>query len=233
MRETMLRALTQAYDNLLHMIGEFLPRFIVMVAIIIVGWLVALILKRITRSILRLTNLDRLGEEAGASGVLRKAALPSLTELVSRAVFWLVWLGFILIGISVLEISGMQEQISRIFGLLPQFLVALLILFIGLVAANFFSRAALLGAVNSGYPSPQVFSGAVRFVIWILAISMALEQIGLARETAIAAFSIVFGAVMLGLAIAFGLGGRDLARLTLEKYFGEKKKEKEDEPMPL
>jgi hypothetical protein len=233
MKETMLRALTQAYENLVHMIGEFLPRFIVMVAIIFVGWLAALILKQIARSILRLTKLDRLSEEAGASNVLRKAALPSLSELVSRAVFWLAWLGFILIGISVLEIAGMQEQISRIFGLLPQFLVALLILFIGLIAANFFSRAALLGAVNAGYPSPHVFSGAVRFVIWILAISMSLEQIGLARETAVAAFSIVFGAVMLGLAIAFGLGGRELARETLEKHFGGKKKDKDEEPMHL
>ena len=63
-------------------------------------------------------------------------------------------------------------------------------------------------------------------MIWILAISMALEQIGLARQTVITAFSIVFGALMLALAIAFGLGGRDLARQTLERDISGKRKMK-------
>lgn len=233
MKDMILRGLTQAYENLARMIGEFLPRFLVMLTIIVIGWVIAFILKQITRSILRLTKLDRLSEEAGASSVLRKAALPSLSILLSRAVFWIVWLAFILVGVSVLEISGLQEQISHIFGLLPQLFVALLILFIGLVSANFFSRAALLGAVNAGFPAPQVLSRLIRFVIWILAISMAFEQIGLARQTVVAAFSIVFGAVMLGLALAFGLGGKDLARTTLEKYFGKQKQEKGGEPSPL
>jgi hypothetical protein len=233
MKEMIFHGITQAYENLARMIGEFLPRFIVMLIIILVGWLVAFILKKIARSILRLTRLDRLSEDAGASHVLRRAGLPPLSELLSRSVFWVTCLGFILVGISVLEISGLQEQISHFFLLLPQFLVALLILFVGLVAANFFSRAALLTAVNEGFPSPTILSATIRLVIWILAISMALEQIGLARETVIVAFSIAFGAVMLGLALAFGLGGQDLAKSALERYFGRKKREKEKEPSPL
>src|SRR5690349_18062022 len=104
MKEMIFHGITQAYENLARMIGEFLPRFIVMLTIIVLGWLIAFILKRISRSLLRLTRLDRLSEEAGASHVLRKAALPSLTELLRRSVFWVAWLGFILIGISVLQI---------------------------------------------------------------------------------------------------------------------------------
>ena len=171
----------------------------------------AFLLKVFFRSILHLTKLDRISEEAGASHVLRKAAMPSMSEFLSRSVFWITLLGFILLGISVLQIAELQEQISRLFQLLPQIFVAILILFVGVLAANFLSRAALLTAVNAGYRSPRLWSGLVRFVIWILAVSMALEQVGLARETVVAAFSIVFGAVMLAVAIAFGLGGRDLA----------------------
>ncbi|HWF39496.1 MAG TPA: hypothetical protein VG322_13310, partial [Candidatus Acidoferrales bacterium] len=90
-------------------------------------------------------------------------------------------------------------------------------------------------AVNAGYRSPRLWSGLVRFVISILAVSMALEQVGLARQTVVSAFSIAFGAVMFAVAIAFGLGGRDLARQTLERYFGGKdsEREKEEEPSPL
>jgi len=140
------------------------------------------------------------------------------------------------VGISVLGIPVLHEQISHLFQLLPEVFVAILILFVGVLSANFLSRAALLSAVNAGYRSPRLWSGLVRSVIWILAITMALEQIGLAKETVIAAFSIFFGAVMLALAVAFGLGGRDLARLVLERHLGDKhqrESEKEEEPSPL
>ena len=70
-------------------------------------------------------------------------------------------------------------------------------------------------------------------MIWALAIAMALEVVGVARQTVIAAFSIVFGAFMLGLAIAFGFGGQNLARDFLERNLKEKKREKTGEPLPL
>jgi len=215
------------------MLAEFLPRFLVMLVIVLVGLLAAYVLKTTLRAILHVTKLDRLSEEAGASRMLRMAALPSMTELLSRSLFWVTWAGFILIGISILGVAGLQEQISRLFLLLPAVFVAILILFLGLVLANFLSRAALLAAVNAGYPSPKMLSWSIRFLIWALAISMALEQVGVARQSVIAAFSIVFGAFMLGLAIAFGFGGQDLAREFLERQLKEKRKEKHEEPLPL
>lgn len=233
MKDVIIQGLQQAYSNLVHMLAEFLPRLLVMLVIVVVGLIAAYLLMTILRAILHVTKLDRLSEEAGASRFLRLAALPSMTELLSRSIFWVTWSGFILIGISVLGVAGLQDQISRLFFLLPSIFVAILILFLGLIIANFFSRAALLAAVNAGYPSPKILSWSIRFVIWALAISMALEQIGVARQTVIAAFSIIFGAFMLGLAIAFGYGGRDLAREFLERNLREKKREKHEEPQPL
>ncbi len=233
MRQTILQALEQVYSNLVHMIAEFLPRFLVMLIIIAVGLLVAFVLKYVLRALLRLTKLDRVSEEAGASRVLRMAHLPSMTELLCRSIFWVTWLGFILVGLSVLGVAGLQEQISRLFRFLPEVFVAILILFFGAVIANFLSRTALLAAVNAGHPSAKILSWSIRFVIWILAISMTLEELGVARQTVISAFSIIFGASMLGLAIAFGLGGQDLARKCLERYLGDTKKEKDKEPQPL
>jgi small-conductance mechanosensitive channel len=233
MRQTILQALEQVYSNLVHMIAEFLPRFLVMLIIIAIGLLVAFVLKYILRALLRLTKLDRVSEEAGASRVLRMAHLPSMTELLCRSIFWVTWLGFILVGLSVLGVAGLQEQISRLLRFLPEVFVAILILFLGAVIANFLSRTALLAAVNAGHPSAKILSWSIRFGIWILAISMTLEELGVARQTVISAFSIIFGASMLGLAIAFGLGGQDLARKCLERYLGDTKKEKDKEPQPL
>jgi hypothetical protein len=233
MKDTIIQGLQQAYQNLFHMIAEFLPRVVVMLVIVLTGVLVAYAFKYVARAILRLTKLDRLSEEAGASKVLRMAALPSMTDFLSQSVFWITLLGFILIGISILNIAGLQEQVSRLLRLLPEIMVAMLILFLGLVIANFLSRAALLASVNAGYGSARLFSWSIRLVIWTLAVAMALDELSVARQTVIAAFSIVFGAFMLGLAIAFGFGGQDLARKFLERSFGEKKAEKSDELQPL
>jgi hypothetical protein len=154
--------------------------------------------------------------------------------MLSRFVFWVSWLGFILLGVSVLGILGLQEQVARFFLFLPRLFVAMFIMFFGLLAASFFSRAALLAAVNANVPSPRVLSLAVRSVIIVFVLSVVFEELGLAEQTMLVAFGIGFGALMLGLAIAFGIGGRDLARRFLEKKIVRRKEEENgDELSPL
>src|SRR6202795_3382194 len=233
MKETILRGLEQAYSNSVQMGAIFLPRLLVMLIIIALGLVVAFVLKYVSRAVLGLTKIDRASEQAGASRILRTAHLPTMSVLLSRSIFWITWFAFVLIGFSALGIAGLQDQISRLLHFLPDLFVGMLILFLGAIMANFLSRAALLAAVNAGHPSPRILSWSIRFVVWILAISMTLEELGVARQTVISAFSIIFGAMMLGLAIAFGLGGQDLARKSLERYLGNAEKEKDKEPQPL
>jgi small-conductance mechanosensitive channel len=235
MREMIVSELSQATHEFARALAHLLPRLLVMLIIALVGWVIAYLVKAILRSILRLIKFDRLSENAGAAQLLTKVALPSSTELLCRLVFWVVWLGFILVGISALGIVGLQEDISRFVLFLPRLVVAVLILFFGMLASSFFSRAALLAAVNANLPSPRLLSYSVKVVIVVLAVSMAFEELGVAEKTILVAFTIVFGALMLGLAIAFGLGGQELARQTLERRFSEKRRQekKEDELSPL
>ena len=234
MREIIITELTQALQELARGFAHYLPRLIVMLIVAFLGWVVAYLLKVLVRSILRLTKFSKLLENAGATQLLNQAALPSSTELLSRVVFWVAWVGFILLGVSVLGIVGLREYISRFFLFLPRLLVALVILFVGLLVASFFSRAALLAAVNANFRSSRLLSILIRITISIFALSMVFEVLGVAEETMLIAFGTAFGAVMLGLAIAFGIGGKDLAREFLEKKFAtEKKEEKDDELSPL
>ena len=227
--------LTQAMQELARGFAHILPRIIVVVIMALVGLLAAYVLKVIVRSILRLINFDKLSENAGAAQLLTKAALPSATDLVCRFVFWVAWLGFILLGVRALGIAGLQEQIARFFIFLPRLFVALLIMFFGMLGGTFLSRAALLAAVNANFPSPRLLSVSVRTIIIIFVLSMAFEEVGVAEQTMLVAFGIAFGAMMLGLAIAFGTGGRELAQQFLEKRFvqGRKDEGKEDELSPL
>ena len=234
MREIVITELTQAWQEMVRGFAHYLPRLVVMLIVVFIGWLIAYLLKAIVRSILRVTKFSKLSENSGATQLLNQAALPSSTELVSRFVFWVAWVGFILLGVSVLGIVALQGYIARFFLFLPRLVVALLILFFGSLAASFFSRAALLAAVNANFRSSRFFSISIRIIISIFTLAMTFEVLGVAEETMLIFFGAVFGAIMLALAIAFGLGGKELAQDFLEKKFATSKKdEKEDELSPL
>ena len=234
MWEIIITELTQALQELVRGFAHYLPRLIVMLVIAFVGWLIAYLLKALVRSILRLTRFAKLSDNTGATQLLNQAALPSSTELLSRLVFWVAWVAFILLGVSILGIVGLQEYIARFFLFLPRLFVALVILFFGSLAASFFSRAVLLAAVNANLRSSRLLSISVRIIISIFALSMTFEVLGVAEQTVLIAFGTAFGAVMLSLAIAFGIGGKDLAREFLEKRLATgKKEEKEDDLSPL
>jgi hypothetical protein len=217
--------LIQAMQELARGFAHILPRIIVVVIMAFVGWVVAYLLKVFLRSILRLIKFDKLSENAGASQLLTRAALPSATDLLCRFVFWVAWLGFILLGVRVLGIAGLQEQIAKFFLFLPRLFVALLIVFLGLLGATFASRAALLAAVNANLPSPRLLIVSIRSIIIIFTLSMAFEEVGVAEQTMLVAFGIAFGAMMLGLALAFGTGGKELARHFLEKRLVQRTKD--------
>ncbi|HET7102327.1 MAG TPA: hypothetical protein VFJ52_14325 [Terriglobia bacterium] len=235
MGQLILNTLSRTLGNFFNTVALFLPRVLSMLVIIAAGFLVALILKVIVRRIFGIASFRKYCDSAGLTQMMRKAALPPPVEFLGQVVFWVVWIVFIVLGVDALGISALREQISRFFMLLPQIFVDMVVLFIGLLIANFFSRATLLAATNANYRSARLLSSLVRLLIIIFFVTMALEQIGLGRHVVIIAFSIAFGALMLGTAIAFGLGGRDVARQVLEKQFLRKEEnaEKDEEISPL
>jgi hypothetical protein len=236
MWDNFIRELARTINEIVGSLGRFLPRFLEMLVIVLIGWVIAFVLKLLLRSVLKITRFDKLSEHTGATQFLRSADLPSFTELVSRVAFWVAWIGFILLGVNVLGVVGIEQHITSFFGFLPRLIAALVILFFGLLGASFFSRAALLSSVNRDVPSPRLISWTVRTMIILFVVSMAFEELGIGSHTVIVAFTLTFGALMLGLALAFGLGGKDLAKRYLERRFGREtdaSKEREDELSPL
>ena len=235
MGKLILNTLSQTLGNFFSALALFLPRVLSMVVVILAGFLIALVLKVIVRRIFGIASFRKYCDSAGLTQMMRKAALPPPVEFLGQIVFWVVWIVFIVLGVDALGIGALREQISRFFLFLPQIFVAMVVLFIGLLIANFFSRATLLAAANANYPSARLLASLVRLLIIIFFVTMAMEQIGLGRRVVLIAFSIAFGAVMMGTAIAFGLGGRDVARRFLERQFVNKEEptEKDEEISPL
>jgi hypothetical protein len=222
-------AIGQAGTNFVDSLAVFLPRMVTTLAIIAVGWLIAMLLRTLVRGLLGWLRINVAAERFGVAPLLRTADLPPADALIGAIVFWLVWIGFLISGIDVLGFESLQGLLESFWAFVPRLLLAVIILIIGFVVANFAWRATLLAAVNARVPSPRLLSGGVRWLILILAGAMALEQIAVARTVVLTAFAIAFGALSLAVAIAFGIGGGGIAKRILEHQFPEQQRSSADE----
>ena len=228
MSQEIANALLQSWGNFATAFVLFVPRFVAAIIIFAVGFVVALLVRRVIQWLLAWLGADRLSLRIGASEMLRKADMPTAEALIAKIVFWIVWIGFIVSAVDTLQFEPFQGLVEEFFRFVPRLLVALLVLAIGFLVGNFLWRATLLASVNAGLPGARLLSGALWVLVIVIGVAMALEQLGLATAVVLAAFALTFGALMLGLAIAFGLGGRDAAKQLLEQQLQARKERDAD-----
>lgn len=228
MIQEIANALIESWRNFATAFALFVPRLVAAAIIFAGGGVVSVVISRIIRGLLAWLGADRLSLRTGASEMLRKADLPTAEVLIARIAFWIVWIGFIVSAVDTLQFEPFQGLVDEFFRFVPRFLAALLVLALGFLVGNFLWRATLLASVNVGLPGARLLSGALRFLVIAIGVVMALEQLGLATAVVLTAFAIAFGALMLGLAIAFGLGGQDAARQLLEQQLHAKRERDAD-----
>ena len=228
MIQEIANALAESWRNFATAFVLFVPRLVAATIIFAGGFFVALLIRRAIQRVLASIGVDRLSLRIGASEMLRQADMPTAEVLIAKIVFWLVWIGFIVSAVDTLQFGPFQGLVVEFFRFVPRFLIALLVLAIGFLVGNFLWRATLLASVNAGLPGARLLSGALRVLVIAIGAVMALEQVGLATAVILAAFAITFGALMLGLAIAFGMGGREAARTLIEEQLRAKRDRKSD-----
>jgi hypothetical protein len=213
---------------------EFLPNFFVALVLFLVGLAIARLLGFIVLRTFKAVNVDRFWESAGIREVLARGGVrrPVSVEL-ARLVSWLTVLVFAVIALNALHIPVIDTVLARFFLYLPNVFAALLILLAGLVLGNFFSRAVLITLVNSGVREAGLLARAARVAIFVFAVTMALEQLDIGKISVLIAFAIIFGGVVLALALAFGVAARPYIREYLSKRIEEGKGEGDDHIEPL
>jgi hypothetical protein len=223
-------AILDSLNKFLGKVITFLPNLLAMVTILIIGFLIAWAIKILLLRFLKAIKFDRVSERWGLTHMLSKGGvIYSPANLLSRFFYWVIVLITLILGINALEVAATQNFIAQFFNYLPNLFAAIIILVIGYLVAIFLGQAALIAAVNAQMESAKLLSRSVRWFIIILALTMALYQLGIAETVIIAAFSIIFGGIVLALAIAFGWGGRDLAKDFLERLYRKKGKGDEDQ----
>lgn len=213
MKDAIFESLAKVWLSFSGKMLHLLPRILAALVVVLAGWVVAVLIRAGLQRGLRLAHFDERCERSGLTLLLRRAEVRwTPTEVVGRLTYWAILLSAAIFSLSALEMPVLDRMVEAFFLYLPKTFVALAILALGFLLSNFLSRAALLLAVNEELPAPKVVGGTVRLLVNGLAFAMAMEQLGIARNTVTVAFAIAFGALMLGLALAFGLGGKEMAR---------------------
>ncbi|MDH7500361.1 MAG: hypothetical protein QHH30_08255 [candidate division NC10 bacterium] len=223
MRDLWSNAILYAFRDFAEKTAAFLPSLLAMVSILLLGTLLSWLAKVILVYLLRKIGLERWSDRCGLSSMLRNAGIRrSCSQILGLVLFWMLFISFFMIGIHALHIPATSLLISHFFEYLPQVIVSILILIAGWVLANFLGQTALLASVNAGIDFAPSIARVVRWSVITLTTSMALIHLGIARQIVVAMLSILFGGFILAMAIAFGLGGKDLARQFLEKKMVKK-----------
>ncbi len=219
MSHPLSQQIAAAFERLVDALVAVVPAVLVIVTALLLGVLAGALLKATLRLAFRLTRHRREGAAPGAPrGLLRAAGLKASPEVVAgTASFWTAVVVALAVGVNALEPGALKNVLQDIVGFFPRLLAAALLFLVGLGVGALVRRSVLLGAVNAGLPWARPGSRAAYAVVVAFFAAAALDHLGVGRSILVAAFSIVAGGIVLALALAFGLGARDLARGYLER----------------
>jgi hypothetical protein len=195
-----------------------IPGLLVLVTLLAVGfllgWLARVVITRGSRAI----GVDRLLERWGVAPSLRRSGILRLpSEVLGLVCFWAIFILFASVGVDGLALPGAPGATALLVAFLPPLFTAALILLVGWLVANFLSQGVLIAAVNARVPEARLLARGVHWSVILFAAATALTHLGIGKEMVLVAFGITFGGVVFALALAFGLGGRNLARHILER----------------
>jgi ABC-type multidrug transport system fused ATPase/permease subunit len=230
MWEQARQALSQSTTRFLTRFASLLPGIVALIVAFVISLILAWVLAMIVRRLLVSMRFDERLVRWGFPSVAEWSPLSSPTRLVSRVVVCFVIFTGLLIGIAAFDADLTSLLVRSIFAYVPNVIGALLVLLVGNVIARFLARGVLIGAVNMNFQYGRLLSVGVKWLVIVLAVAMALEDLKIASGIVELAFGILFGGIVLALGLAVGLNSRELLTKSLE---GDATKDSSDVEDPL
>ncbi|MEG9432398.1 hypothetical protein [Terriglobus sp. ADX1] len=210
-------ALMDSFSRVLTKLAVFLPGVLALLLAVVLLALVGAALAWGIRSLLTRLRFDERVGERNSAGVSDWAPSHSPSLLISRVVFWMcVALGFA-IGVSAYDAAGTSDLAPFIFPYLAHSIGALIILIAGTILARYLSRSVLISAVNARLNYARALSLGVKWLVLIFTAAMVLDHLEIGGRIVEIGFGILFGGMVLALALAFGLGSRDIVARSMER----------------
>lgn len=221
MWEQVDQILRQATIQIAEHIADFLPGLLVALVLMIAAFVVAFVARLAVARTLRGLDFDHRAEQLGLSALMGWSTAHGLSQRIARGLYWTVLVLGLLVGLTALNATIPSRLALAVFEYLPHLLAALMIMVVGTITARFLARSVLIGAVNMQIHSARLLSLAVKWMVVLVAVAMALDHLGIGRSVLLLAFGIFFGGVVFAAALAVGLGARDMVSRTLDQRLQE------------
>ena len=226
--QAVLSPLRELGQQALVSFSSLLGMLVLVLLGLVLGWLA----KEVVYRVLRALRFDRLCARLGVGQEIeRMGFVHSCSYLAGQIVQGLIVVTAVLAGLNALGTPLTRNLVERFFLYLPHLIAALAILLVGTMLSRFLGRSVLISAVNAGVPAARLLAGLTRYFVMLLMVVAALDEFGISRTTIIVTFAILFAGLVTAAAIAFGLGGRDLARELLQSQFSPQTKPDADDQM--
>ncbi len=205
---------------LLQQVGAFMPRLLLAAALLLGGWLLAKAFRFSVVKALRALNFHVLTERAGIDGFLQQGGTEKdTTEIFGWIAYTLVILASLLIAFNSLGLTQVTDLLGRVLLFVPRLLVALLVLVFGSYFARFASQSVQNYCRGANISDAEVLGHLMQYGVMAFVVLLAVDHLdiggGLIQQT----FLILLGGVVVALALAFGIGGRDRAAALIERWF--------------
>jgi hypothetical protein len=218
-----LDVMLKPFESFLVQFSAFLPTLLGALLVLIIGWLVARAVKAGVTRLLGLVRFRQLAERSGIEAFLDQGQLHvSLASLIAALAYWLVILVTVSMAANSLGLTVVAELFNRAALYLPNVIAAVFLLIFGILAARLVNRT-LFAFLNSiRFDGALVLATLAEYAVTVFAVFMALEQLQISTALLHSAFQIGFGGLVLALALAFGLGGREWAAEILKRLSKDK-----------
>lgn len=201
--------MTREFNELLSRLVDFVPNLIGALLILIIGyWIASVVGRLVTRSLRRLRFDRTVHTSAIGSSISRVIESPS--HFAGSLAFWLIFLGAVSLAVSTLNLPVLNQLLGAIYGYVPNIIAAVLIFLVAGAVST--AAIAFVQDVMGRTAMAKIIATVIPAITMSLAVFMILNQLGIARDIVNILFTALVGSVALGLALAFGLGGQDVAR---------------------
>ena len=219
---------TDTAREFVHRTAAYLPRLAMALVVVLIGYVLARVARFAVERALRAVNLNVLTERAGTDNFLAQAGLRGDTcTLFGLVAFWLVILESLVEAFGGLGFTYITDLLHRIVLFTPNLLIAMLVVIFGSYCARFIGNAVENFCRQAQVPDGDMLSRIARYIILAFVIMIALSQVEVGGEIVQHTFLIILAGLMLALALAFGLGGRDWAASLLQRWWPHERKDRD------
>jgi hypothetical protein len=209
--------LSQAMSRIANTLVNFLPGLLALFFILLLAIIAAFVLRAILQRALERINFDSHLDRWGLSALRELAPSSTPAQMIAHASFLLILMLGVLVGLSALDTALPSLLIEQVFNYLPSAVAAVVVLFVGIIASRFLARSVLISAVNLQIQSARLLSLGVKWLVIVLSLAMALDHLKIGGLVVQLAFAILFGGIVLALALAVGLGSKEMVSRTWER----------------